>query len=294
MEAVTCLTEQQAQFAANRWPQLSVTFRPIAELAQEGWQNSLLVSGNVLAEAEAGELIRRTYGNAAPMLILPPLPPGEIADLLGAPAPVNIINQVADKVMIEDATLKSTLHQDELRIYCTQAIATPLQPGVLATAQRKPVIWAFQPTRQATPVVWVTVQLLLISARSDPVQQQQLFSCLLTWARERSRTTAPDRAASGSGPSAVTPVPFKLLRAVVIALAVRPDLETKNLSGWLASRLVVEISNEQREAALRWLQQEGIADDKQRPLPVPLANLVDKWQLHAWLREARKLEDSYE
>jgi hypothetical protein len=231
-------------------------------------------------------LLKRTYRNPAPLLILPPLPLGDVTSLLDAPAPVAVVRQRADTVELTDNALRETLGRDNLRVYCTEVIETALRTGTLATASSKPVIWAYQPTRAATPVVWVAAQVLLVSARTDPLDREELLSALLAWAEARTRTRdvrEPHEAAELEAKKADP----GLLRALVVAWAVRPDLTRQALLGWLWKRLFLQVNAADLDAALDALRVEGALDAQYRPQADRLSSLVDEWGLRAWVREAR-------
>ena len=87
MIQVLCLTEQRDQAAWSRLPDdVAIAARPLADLLSRGWEKPLLLMGSGLLQPDASKLLQRTYRNAAPLLILPPLPPGEMTSMLNAAA----------------------------------------------------------------------------------------------------------------------------------------------------------------------------------------------------------------
>jgi hypothetical protein len=287
MSCVFCLSEQQDQPALGRLPpEVTLTARPLADLARDGWERPLVLLGDGLDDPDARALLQRTYRNPAPTIVLPPLPVGDVTALLNAPAPVTVVRQRADTIELADDTLRKALGRDSVRVYCTAAIETPLRTGALATANGKPVVWAYQPTRAATPVVWVAAQLLLVSARTDPVDREELLSALLAWAEARVRERKPGFSKKNRFLRAS--VDPGLLRALVVAWAVRPDLDRQALPGWLRERLFVQANQASLDAAFDALRTEGALDAQDCPQADRLSTLVDEWGLRAWVREARR------
>jgi hypothetical protein len=290
MTHVLCLAEQQDRQAFRLLPAtVTLAAYPFDELLRIGWNQPLLLLGDALTGADAVRLLQRTYHNSAPLLVLPPLPTGEATSMLDAPAPVVIVRQRADGVDVIDPDLSEAVGRDHLEIYCTEAIETALQTGVLATAGGKPVIWAYRPTQASTPVVWVAPQLLLVSARTDPLDREDLLAALLAWAENQMRTESAQEAAQGMSLEAMAIEPG-LLRAVVLALTVRPDLTGQALKGWLETQLFVSAEDPQLDAALTTLWGQGVFDMENRPQPERLGELVDAWGLRAWVREVQRLE----
>jgi len=266
--------------------EVTITAYPLADLASHGWERPLILLGDGLGDPNVPMLLKRTYRNPAPLLILPPLPLGDVTSLLDAPAPVAVVRQRADTVELTDDVLRETLGRDNLRVYCTEAIETALRTGTLATASSKPVIWAYQPTRAAMSIVWVAAQVLLVSARTDPLDREELLSALLAWAEARTRTRdvrEPHEAAELEARKADP----GLMRALVVAWAVRPDLTRQALPGWLWKRLFLQVNAADLDAALDALRLEGALDAQYRPQADRLSSLVDEWGLRAWVREAR-------
>ena len=286
--SLICLAEQQDQPSLAQLPEeMDVTARPLAELARDGWERPLVLLGDGLDDPDTLALLQRTYRNPAPTLILPPLPVGDVTALLGAPAPVAVVRQRADTLELTDDALREALDRDSLRIYCTEAIETPLRTGTLATANDKPVIWAYQPTRAATPVIWVATQLLLVSARTDPVDREELWSALLAWAETRTRAEEKPGFFRETRflQASVDP---GILRALVVAWAVRPDLDRQSLPGWLRERLFVQVNQASLDVAFDALRTEGALDAQDCLQPDRLSALIDEWGLRAWVREARR------
>jgi len=287
MSSVFCLTEQAGLPAwAILRANATVDLRSITDLAA-GWDRPLVVSGDGLRDPAIAALIARAYRNPAPLLIMPPLPQGDMTRLLGADAPVEIVRQRSEQVVLADATLQQALGRDELHILCTEAIETALRAGELATAGGRPVVWAYQPTRGATPVLWIGIQLLLASARTDPVDREDLLAALLAWAEAHTKgepaVLQPDagRDAADRG----------LLRALVVAWSVRPDLSGDDLATWLRQRLAVDPGPaEHLAASVAGLAALGALDDAGRPDGKRLALLTAEWGLRAWVREARRME----
>ncbi len=263
---------------------------PLDDMLREGWENPLVLLGDALNEPGAQALIRRTYHNLAPCLVLPPLPLGDMTALLDAPAPVTVLRHRADTVELTDDALREAIGRDSLRIYCTEAIETALRTGTLATANGKPVIWTYQPTRAATPVVWVAPQLLLVSARTDPLDREALLSALLAWAETQARSDGVQELLERLEPEAAE-VDSGILRAVVVAWAVCSDLTWQALPGWLQTRLSVSVDDVRLEAVLAALRREGALDAENQLYRERLAELVSAWGLRAWVREARHLEE---
>jgi hypothetical protein len=293
MTHVFCLLQQQDDQAMARLPaEVTVTAWPIADLLSRGWEQPLILLGGALSDPGVSRLLLATYGNPSPLLILPPLPLGDVTSLLNAPAPVKIVRQRASDLQLTDEALKETVGHGILRVYCTEVIETALHTGILATANGKPAVWAYRPTRVATPVIWVAPQLLLASARTDPVDCEALFLALLAWAEARIR---PDvtKVEAKSADSEVEPDPG-VLRALVVAWAVRPDLTGQALSGWLRERLFVETAADSLVLALKALQGEGVLDSQNHPQVKRISDLVDEWGLQAWVREAHRMEDARE
>jgi hypothetical protein len=288
---VLCLAEQQDQAAFKLLPAtVTVTARPLGDLVREGWERPLILLGEGLTGPYAPRLLQRAYRNPAPLLVLPPLPVGEVTSMLDAPAPVTIVRQRADGVELTDDALKEAIGRDRLQIHCTEAVETALRTGTLAMAGDRPVIWAYRPTRASTPVVWVAPQLLLVSARSDPLDREDLLAALLAWAEAQTRTDSAREGAEGAKPEA-TEVEPGILRAVVVAWAVRPDLTQQTLPGWLQTRLSVVMGDATLDAALAALRREGALDVEDRPQQERLGELVDAWSLRAWVREARRMDE---
>ncbi len=290
---VTCLTEQQDLPAiAMLRAAASVEPRPLAELAANGWDRPLVALGEVTRVPEVTRLVRRAYGNPAPLLIVAQLPAGDLTSLLDTPAPVAVVRQRAERVDLIDAELRRLVGREQVQVLCTEAVETALRTGDLATAGGRPVIWAYQPTRAATPVVWIAPQVLLVSARSDPMDREDLLAGLLAWAAAHTRP-APDAQGVPSSPAAQADADHGLVRALVVAWSVRPDLTVVALPGWLEQRLHLPIrSPEQLQAAIDALDNEDSLDDARRPNSAKLAHLANDWGLRAWIREAGKLEET--
>ncbi len=273
--------------------EMAVTARPLADLVRDGWEHPLVLLGDVLADASAPTLLRRTYRNPAPAIVLPPIPVGDVTALLDAPAPVTVIRQRANAVELTGDTLRQALGRDTLHIYCTEAIETPLRTGVLAKAGDKAVIWTYQPTRASTPVIWVAAQLLLVSARTDPLDREELLSALLAWAETRTRAGEKPGVSVGKVRATETrsmqaSVDPGLLRALVVAWAVHPDLDRQALPQWLRERLFVRVTPADLDTALEALRAEGVFDAQDHPQAERLSGLVNEWGLRAWVREARR------
>ena len=288
---VYCLAEQQDLPAvALLRAAASVEPRPLADLAVSGWDRPLVALGEAVRAPEAARLVRRTFGNPAPLLIVAQLPVGDMTTLLDAPAPVAIVRQRAERIELIDAELRQFVGREQLQVLCNEAIETALRVGDLATAGGRPVIWAYQPTRAATPVVWVAPQLLLVSARSDPLDREDLLAGLLAWAVAHTRP-APDAASATTSLAAQSGADPGLVRALVVAWSVHPDLTVDALPGWLKQRLQVTAGPPERlQAAINALAREGALDADGRPHPAPLAHLANAWGLRAWVREAQRLE----
>ena len=291
MSEVLCLAEQaDAPALVALHATAAVDARPLADLAASGWDRPLVITGDVLGagrESAAAALINRAYRNPAPLLIVPPLPIGDATRLLGAPAPVEIVRQRAEQVVLTDDALRQAMGRDALHVLCTEAIGTALRAGVLATADGKPVIWAYQPSRAATPVLWVGAQVLLTTARTDPVDREELLVALLAWADLHTKHDHADTT-RGAGEIAADP---GLLRALVVAWSIRPDLLGDALATWITQKLSVNAGPPERlNAAGAALAALGAVDDTGRPEAGRLAALAGEWGLCAWVREARRLE----
>jgi hypothetical protein len=265
---------------------VKVTSDSLANLLRRGWDHPLLVLGNALDKPEIPALIQRTYHNPAPMLILPPLPQGKITALLKTSTPVTVAYQRAELVELIDGDLQATLGRNNFSVYCTEFIETTLRTGALAVANNQPVIWTYRPIRTATPVVWIAAQLLLVSARTDPVDREDLLAGLLIWAE----TQAEEKRSSTRPLTSTEEVDPALLRALVVAWSVRPDLSDQALLDWLKANLFVELNLATLRSALQGLQNDGVLDGQNRPQVEPLSKLVNDWGLRAWIREARRLE----
>lgn len=290
MTHVVCLAEQQDRQAFRLLPAtVALAAYPLDELLRMGWNQPLLLLGDALTGANAVRLLQRAYHNPAPLLVLPPLPTGEATSMLDAPAPVAIVRHRADGIDVIDTDLSEAVGREHLQIHCTEAIETALQTGVLAAAEGKPVIWAYRPTQASTPVVWVAPQLLLVSARTDPLDREDLLAALLAWAENQTRTESAQEAAQGVSLEAMTIEPG-LLRAVVVALAIRPDLTRQALKGWLETRLFVSLDDPVLDAALATLRAQGALDAQSQPRPERLGELVNAWGLRAWVREVQRME----
>ncbi|MBK8988201.1 MAG: hypothetical protein IPM39_19400 [Chloroflexi bacterium] len=290
MKAVICLAEQQLLFAGNRLPKTAAAFKPLPDLLREGWTQPLVLVGDKITAADFKALAQRTTQNPAPLLVLPGFPVADVTALLAAPAPVQIIAQPANRVTVKDAGLETAVGKHDLDLYCIEAIETPLEVGVLATSQEKAVIWAYRPTRAATPIILITVQLLLPSARSNPLDREALWFALLEWGLANSRKETAVTITTDQE----SPLEADLLRAFVIAFHVRPDLPAQTLPDWLRTRLFVQVSPEQTDAILRHFQQRHVLDEAGRPLSEQVTQLINQWGLQAWVREARRIEASYE
>ena len=299
MTQVFCLAEQKEQYALGQLPEgTNVITRPLADLVRDGWEHPLVLLGDVLADADAPALLQRTYRNPAPTLILPPLLVGDVTALLDAPAPVMVTRQRANTIELTDDALRQALGRDTLHIYCTEAIETALRTGTLAAAGDKAVIWAYQPTRASTPVIWAAAQLLLISARTNPLDREDLLSALLTWAKTHTRAEEKPGISVSAGSlgkvGATEPqllqasVDPGLLRALVVAWAVRPDLDRQALPQWLRERLFVQVAPADLDAALETLRAQGVLDAQDHPQAERLSSVVNEWELRAWVREARR------
>jgi hypothetical protein len=300
MGHIYCPTEQKDQPALARLPEgMDVTARPLAELARDGWERPLILLGDGLDDPGVQALLQRTYRNPAPALVLPPLPVGDVTALLDAPAPVTVVRQRADTLELTDDALRKALGRDTLHVYCTEAMETPLRTGTLAMVGGKPVIWAYRPTRASTPVIWVAAQLLLVSARTDPLDREELLSALLVWAETRVREGKPGLFISEGGKATEATDPRFLqasvdpgvLRALVVAWAVRPSLTRRALPGWLQERLFVPVTPADLDTALEVLRMEGVLDAQNRPQVEQLSDLVDEWGLRAWVREAVRADE---
>jgi hypothetical protein len=268
----------------------NIVARPLADLVRDGWEHPLVLLGDVLADADAPALLQRTYRNPAPTLVLPPIPVGDVTALLDAPAPVTLVRQRANAIELTDDTLRTALGRDTLHIYCTEAIETALRTGILAKAGDKAVIWTYQPTRASTPVIWVAAQLLLVSARTDPLDREELLSALLAWAETRTRTEEKPGFSEKTRflQASVDP---GLLRALVVAWTVRPDLDRQALPQWLRERLFVQVTPADLDTALEALRAQGVFDAQDHPQAERLSSLVNEWGLRAWVREARRADE---
>jgi len=294
MTHILCLAGQQDEGALRRVPAgVTVSARPLSELVEHGWEHPLVLLGRALEDPDASRLLQCTYRNPAPLLILPPLPVGDVTSMLKAPAPVTIVRQRTDAVQLTDEELQDTVGHDILRIYCTEAIETALRTGILATAGGKAVIWAYRPTRAATPVVWIAPQLLLVSARTDPLDREALLAALLAWAEGRSRADIAGESVEGEEAEAKG-ADSGILRAMAVAWSVRPDLTRETLPGWLWERLFVRVNPADLDAVLGALRVTGALDAQDRPQRERLSALVDEWGLRAWRREAQRLEEARE
>lgn len=292
---VICLAEQQDLPAiALLRAAASIESLPLAELTANGWDRPLVALGEVTRVPEAARLVRRAYGNPAPFLFVAPLPLGDLTGLLSAPAPVGVVRQRVERVELIDAELRRLVGREHVQVLCTEAIETALRTGDLATAGGRSVVWAYQPTRAATPVVWIAPQVLLVSARSDPLDREDLLAGLLAWAAAHTRP-APHAEGVPSSLAAQADADHGLVRALVVAWSVRPDLTVEALPGWLTQRLhTAAASPKQLQAALTALNDEGALDDARRPNSLKIANLASTWGLRAWVREATRLETKQE
>ncbi len=287
MVEIFCLTEQQNLPGLALLPEgITATTRSLADLMQQGWDRPLLMLGNSLDNPEIPALFQRAYHNPAPLLILPPLLQGEITSLLQAPAPVVIARRRANTVELTDKDLQTALGRDNLQLYCTEFIKTALHSGALGAANGRPVIWAYRPTQAATPVLWIAAQLLRVSARTDPLDREELLAALLTWAKAQTQTKQPPARATDSAEE-IDPA---LLRALVVAWSVHPDLTDQALLDWLKTNLFVEFEPAALQTALEWLRNDQLLDAQNHPQAEPLSNLVNVWGLRAFVREARRLE----
>ena len=139
------------------------------------------------------------------------------------------------------------------------------------------------------PMVWVGAQLLLVSARTDPLDREELLSTLLAWAVARTRASNPiEPVAIPAAPSlAADPA---LLRALIVAWSVRPDLTVETLPKWLAKRLFTTAETDALNAAVSILKDDGVLDAQGQPQAEQVAGRVRDWGLRAWVREAHQLE----
>lgn len=295
MKALTlcCLAEQAGEPALKRLPEdVILDARPLADLVRDGWTHPLILIGSGLDDPDVASLLRRAYRAGAPLLVLPPLPIGDVAPLLDAPAPVVVTHRRANQVDLVDEVLRDAAGRERVAVYCTEMIETALQTGILATADGKPVVWAYRPTRAATPVVWVAPQVLLASARTDPMDREALLAALIAWAEAQARPSdAGERKVAGVDAHPADPA---LLRAMVVAWAVRPDLDRQTLADWLARRLLVQTNEASLEAALAALRADGALSVDNKPQVERWSALAQGWGLRAWIREARRLEESVE
>lgn len=292
--ALCCLAEQEGEPVFRQLPEgVVLDARPWADLEREGWMRPLLLIGSGLGDPDIASLLRRAYRASAPLLVLPPLLIGDVAPLLGAPAPVVVAHQRAGRVDLVDDVLRDAAAQESLAVYCTEMIETALQTGVLATAEGKPVIWAYRPTRAAMPVVWVAPQVLLASARTDPLDREALLAALFAWAETQMRPDDTGERGEDIGVDAQAADPA-LLRAVVVAWTVRPDLNRQTLADWLVRQLSVRTDESSLEAALAALRADGALNADDEPQAERLSALVQLWGVRAWVREARRLEESVE
>lgn len=284
--AIVCVEEQTTTPAIQLLRgTAAVTAQPLAALLTGGWIQPLVLFGDLLSQPDGLALVRRALHSAAPLLILPPLETGDVTSLLDAPAPVAVARQRNEAVTIIDDELAASLGRRSLRILCNECVQTALRAGTLATADGQPVIWAYQPTRAAAPVVWVTAQLLLASARTDALDRADLLAALLEWAARQVRLPArPEAALAVNAAPTVDPA---LLRALVVAWSVQPDLPVEQVAGWLAARLFVAAAQADVAAAAVALADLGALDGGQ-PQPQRLAELANEWNLRAWIREARR------
>lgn len=284
--AIVCVEEQTTTPAIQLLRgTAAVTAQPLAALLTGGWIQPLVLFGDLLSQPDGLALVRRALHSAAPLLILPPLETGDVTSLLDAPAPVAVARQRNEAVTIIDDELAASLGRRSLRILCNECVQTALRAGTLATADGQPVIWAYQPTRAAAPVVWVTAQLLLASARTDALDRADLLAALLEWAARQVRLPArPEAALAVNAAPTVDPA---LLRALVVAWNAQPDLPVEQVAGWLAARLFVAAAQADVAAAAVALADLGALDGGQ-PQPQRLAELANEWNLRAWIREARR------
>lgn len=284
--AIVCVEEQTTTPAIQLLRgTAAVTAQPLAALLTGGWIQPLVLFGDLLSQPDGLALVRRALHSAAPLLILPPLETGDVTSLLDAPAPVAVARQRNEAVTIIDDELAASLGRRSLRILCNECVQTALRAGTLATADGQPVIWAYQPTRAAAPVVWVTAQLLLASARTDALDRADLLAALLEWAARQVRLPARPEAAQAV--NAAPKVDPALLRALVVAWNAQPDLPVEQVAGWLAARLFVAAAQADVAAAAVALADLGALDGGQ-PQPQRLAELANEWNLRAWIREARR------
>ena len=111
---------------------------------------------------------------------------------------------------------------------------------------------------------------------------------LLAWAEKQVRIEAAETGTRAEAPGARADP--GLLRALVVAWSVRPDLDRRALAGWLQERLYVSIDDAEQATALEALRAEGALDAHGRPQTGRLSELVDQWGLRAWVREARRAD----
>ena len=296
MKAVTlcCLAEQEGEPVFRRLLEgVVLDVHPLVDLKREGWIRPLLLIGSGLDDPNIVSLLQRTYRASAPLFVLPPLPIGDVAPLLSAPAPVVVAHRRAGRVDLIDAALRDVAGQESVVVYCAEMIETALQTGILATAEGKPVIWAYRPTRAAMPVVWVAPQVLLASARTDPLDREALLVALIAWAEAQMRPGDTGEHDEGISVDIQAADPA-LLRAVVVAWAVRPDLDRQTLADWLVRQLSVRTDESSLEAVLATLRADGALNADDEPQAERLSALVQLWGVRAWVREARRLEESVE
>src|SRR5579859_6876076 len=145
MIEILCLQEQVDQPALKVLAALAKTSaQSLSALARLDWQQPLVILGSALLTEEGKALARRAPHMAAPLLVMPPLPIGDMATLLEAAAPITVVRQRTDTLDITDGALHAIIGRTNLLVPCTGAIETALTSGILAKASGRPVIWAYQ------------------------------------------------------------------------------------------------------------------------------------------------------
>ncbi len=267
---ILCLQEQFDQSSIKLLlTAVRILPSPLAELAREGWQQPLVVRGDVLLTGFGRTLVHRAPNNVAPLLILPPLMAGDMTSLLDASAPVTVVRRRTDTLEVVDDELRETLGRASLHIYCTDSFETALKSGILVASNGLPIIWAYQSTHAATPIVWVGAQLLLVSARTDPIDREDLLLALLKWAETKMRKSGQAKPTEVQPADTLSADPA-LLRALVVARCVRPDLTSATLPEWLAQHLFRTVGPDVLNEAIDAYQPHGPFDQNGTPnTPTP-------------------------
>ena len=116
-----------------------------------------------------------------------------------------------------------------------------------------------------------------------------MLTALLAWAEAHTHPESGREQIEGAARRAKQADPG-MLRALVVAWAVRPDLTRERLPDWLQTHLSIATEDATLDAAIDWLREEKDLDAPPRLRQEQMKTLINAWGLRAWVREVQRLD----